>query len=199
MSLVPHVLGLTLALTPRIEVEPEQPVVEPAARPTFEQVQATVEAEITIGPKEAERKLVTRADVEPVFKALAKLGWKVKDAKAITDRFLPDSDPLVRELRRSKSFATKIADYPNVYDRLDRLRRMPYGMRRVREFATTRNGHELLEYMTTTKGGANLQRQLSRGRNGEGFGEPTGKLYTRADLLTELRRAYDAENEPAPR
>ncbi len=140
-------------------------------------------------------RLLTRGDVQAVLVKLGQRGWNVPEQKPLVDRFLPDGDTVARILRARKNepFAKKIAGYPNVYARLDQLRRMPYGTRRIQEFASTPGGHTMLQYMTSTKGGAELSRQLSRGQGGKGFGEATGRLYTKKDLEDELERLHEEQ------
>lgn len=181
--------SVAVALVPTIGVADD-------SLPDFDKVREVVAARLSGGRSDFPDRLLTRRDVEPVFPAIAKLGWDVPDPKAFVVRFLPDNDPLARELRnpRSAEFAKSVAKLPNVYDRLDRLRRMPYGMRRIREFAGTPGGSKLLEYMTTTKGGARLERQIARGQDGRDFDQPTNRLYTQKDLLNELQMLYDAES-----
>ena len=86
----------------------------------------------------------------------------------------------------------RIEAMSGAYDRLDRLRKMPYGPRRIRELIAGPDGYKLIEYMTSTKGGKNLGRQLSRGVNGKGFNKPTGKLYTARQFTAELQRLHKA-------
>src|SRR5690606_6720734 len=51
----------------------------------------------------------------------------------------------------------------------------------------------LIEYMTTTKAGKRLGKQVSRGEHGEDFNKPTGKIYNETQLLKRLKTSYDAE------
>jgi hypothetical protein len=69
---------------------------------------------------------------------------------------------------------------------------MPYGPRRIRELIRGPDGYKLIEYMTTTKGGKNLSKQLACGVNGKGFNKPTGKIYTLRQLTAELQRLHKA-------
>ena len=87
-------------------------------------------------------------DVAPLFKKLDKLGWKVADEKQIIGRVLSDNHSLVKQLRplKGKKFMGQVSKSPAAYDRLDRLSKMPYGKRRVRELIDTPGGHKLIEY-----------------------------------------------------
>jgi len=139
--------------------------------------------------------LLARNQVGPLFVRLEKLGWRVKERDKISARLLPENDSLVRQLRSTggRRFMRKLAKMPGAYDRLDRMRRMPYGSRRLREWMSNRGGDKLLEYMTTTRGGKLLSKQIARGKNGKGFDKPTGRLYTDRDLLKALKTSYKAE------
>ena len=93
----------------------------------------------------------------------------------------------------------RIGKQTGAYDRLDRLRKMPYGPGRIRELIRGPDGYKLIEYMTTTKQGKNLGRQLSRGVNGKGFNQPTGTIYTSRQLtaaLQQLHKAALAKSQP---
>ena len=139
--------------------------------------------------------LVAANDVTPIFAKLKKLGWTVADEREITGLLVPDSDPLVRQLRTTngRKFMRKITSLPGGYDRLDRLRKMPQGEQRLREMIQSPGGEKLVEYMTSTPEGRNLGRSLSQSPSGKDFNKPTGRLYTAADVERRLLESYAAE------
>lgn len=139
--------------------------------------------------------ILSRGIVSKTLTKLEKAGWKLSDRKAFEERFLKDSDFLVRQLqtKAGRQFTQRIGKQTGSYDRLDRLREMPYGPRRIRELIRGPDGYKLIEYMTTTKQGRNLGKQLSRGVNGKGFNKPTGKIYTIRRFVDELQRLHKAE------
>lgn len=139
--------------------------------------------------------IITQGDVTPLFVKLEELGWKVADKSDVLEQILPNGDYLVRQLRtkKGKKFMRKIGRLSGGYDRLDRLRKMPYGNRRIREFIQMPGGYKMIEYMTTSKGGRNLGKQLSRAKGGKNFNKATGRLYTSKDVTERLKKSYDAE------
>jgi hypothetical protein len=144
--------------------------------------------------------LITRGDVTKLGDVLKKLGGVPEDWQEILDDVLPDGDELVRALRtpRGRSFMRKVASQPGGYDRLDQLRSLPQGSRRVRELIEAPGGEKLIEYLATTKGGRSLGKQLARSKGGRGFDDPTGRIYTEADLLTRLEASYQQQSGKAP-
>lgn len=142
--------------------------------------------------------LITQEEAGKVFPALKAKGWEVKSSKEVTEHLLPASDELVRQLRAQpgKKFMRKIGSVSQGFDRLDKLRGLPYGSRRVRELMNDPGGYSLIEYMATTKGGQTLGRQLTATGRGD-FNAPTDRIYTESDLLGALKALYDAEHSPA--
>lgn len=136
--------------------------------------------------------LITRNQVRPVFKQLQKAGWDVKEQKEILNRVHADNDFLATQLRTPKGikFMRKISRLPEGYDRLDHILVMPYGKRRIKEFINSPGGNLMIEYMTTTKGGKNLGKYLSQTKTGKGFNAPTRRIYTEAQLVQVLQKAY---------
>jgi hypothetical protein len=50
----------------------------------------------------------------------------------------------------------------------------------------------LIKYLTTTPGGIATGKILASAPNGEGFNEPTSRIYTAPMLLRHLRKSYAA-------
>lgn len=204
------VLGLLGILALDVQVAPgqnaaAQPPIAPAdpaaaaadapSIPGFKQVEAAVRGHFAAIKGYRPGDIISRKDVTSLFPKLAKMGWTVREQKDVSALVLDDGDPLVKALHTPAGlkFMRKLSPLPAVYDRMDRLRSMPYGMRRIHELIQGPDGHKLFEYMVTTPGGRNLGVQLSQGKNGAGFNEPTGRLYTEADLLGRLRLSYDKQ------
>ena len=163
---------------------PEFPVIEKVVEEHFAELRGYKPGDI-----------LTRRDVTPLFAKLEKQGWKVADQAAILDSLLTDHDSLVRELRsrNGRPFMRQIGRLPEGYDRLDRLRKMPYGERRIRELIRNPGGWTMIAYMTTTPYGRNLSKQVARGRNGQNFDKATGRLYTAKDVLARLKKSHETE------
>ncbi len=190
-------LPLGLLSTGFALADQEKATASPAAEeklPKFEDVEKAVAEKLAAAPDYQQGDLVSQSDAKGVFDQLAKMGWQVKDRQELMDRVLPDGDLLIRELRtqKGKKFMRKITEFERGFDRLDRLRKMPYGPRRVRELVEGPDGYKLIEYMTTSEGGKNLGTQLSHAQNGKDFNKPTGRIYTQDDLIDRLKTSYAA-------
>lgn len=167
----------------------------PKPFPTFEEVERLVRQHFADRKDYRFGDLITRQDVEPVYKKLAGRGWKIAEWSQIEKQFLSDRDYLVKQLRsrRGQPFMREISHMPNGYDRVDRLRKMPYGRQRIKELIRGPDGHKLIQYMTTTQGGSNLGRSLSRTRKGKNFNRATGRIYTLDQFLACLKQSHKAE------
>lgn len=182
---------------------------EPAAAPSsslpqFEQVRTTVNEYFRTLPEYEAGGVLTRKDVQPLFARLQAVGWTVADREAILAQVPQEGDFLVQQLRtpEGRKFASRIAAYPDGYDRLERLSRIPNGKTTVRDLVRSKGGDKLIEYLATTPGGAEMGKMLSKDPRGAKFNQPTGKIYTAAQLLARLKQSYaaaggTASDEPA--
>jgi hypothetical protein len=163
--------------------------------PTFEKVEQTVEKQLTANRSYRSGDLLTSSVVETLFRKLEKINWKVADRKDILKLVLPESDWMARQFSgdSGRNFMRQIANLPGGYDRVDRLRRMPYGQQQIADLVHSPDGYLMFEYMTTTQGGKNLGNMLSQGVNGQDFNRPTGRIYTELDLVKRLKKSYDRE------
>jgi hypothetical protein len=163
--------------------------------PSFDDVKQTVEEHFAATRDREANDLITAGSVGALFGKLEKLNWKVADRKEILKSVVPESDWLARQFatRNGRKFMRQISELPDGYDRVDRLRRMPYGERRVADMIRNPDGGKMIEYMTSTREGKNLGRMVSRGVRGEDFNKPTGRIYTQLDLLKRLKKSYELE------
>ena len=170
---------------------------EPLQLAPFSEFEAIARGSLESAKIYKKNDIITRDQVVPILQRFKARGWEIKGSRKFTDRLLSPVDYMVRQLRSKQGlrFMRQINQYDGGYDRLDRLRRMPYGKRRVRELITTPDGYKLIQYMTTTKYGLNLGRQLSKGVNGANFNKPTGRIYTVKSLVEELEKLYKNEAE----
>jgi hypothetical protein len=180
--------------------------------PSFETVTSTVQKQLATNRSYRPGDLITTSAADSLFRKLEKINWKVADRRDILKLVLADSDWMARQFStdRGREFMREIAELPGGYDRVDRLRRMPYGQQQIADLIRSPDGYKLFEYMTTTQGGRNLGGMLSRGVNGRDFNSPTGRIYTEVELLKRLKKSYDIEavrrlaiekkstDEPAP-
>lgn len=137
--------------------------------------------------------ILSRSEVEAVYKLLARQGWKVPKWKLFLQRVPADHSFLVRRLRTDdgRKFMAHIAKYPGGYDRLDRMSRLARGQLLVDELIRGPDGHKMIQYMTKTSAGATLGSMLSDTARGKDFNKPTGQIYTVDMLLDALRESYD--------
>ncbi len=135
--------------------------------------------------------IISRSNVEPLFAQLADRGWNVADRKAVLAAVPADDNFLVTSFRTKsgRKFMRDVAKYPEAYDRLDRLARLPYGKLAIRRLIRGPDGYRMIEYMTTTRGGIELGKQLSNAPQGKNFNRPTGRLYTAELLLKRLKKS----------
>jgi hypothetical protein len=162
--------------------------------PSFDLVTTTVQEALAARHGYRAGDLLTVSTVDPVFGELAKINWKVSDRKDISKLLLPDGDWLARQLtsRGGRQFMRAVSELPQGFDRVDRLRRMPYGQRQLQDLIYAPDGSKIFEYMTTTSGGKNLSKMLTHGVNGANFDRPTGRIYTELQLIKRLKKSYDA-------
>lgn len=138
--------------------------------------------------------LITRDQVEPLLAKLQGMGLPLTDAKQILEMVPAKGDFLVEQLGTpaGRSFMRRAAVYPNAYDRLDRLSRMPLGQQTVRDLIKGPGGEKMIEYMTKAPGGLELGKMLSNCPDGQHFNTPTGRIYTVEMLLARLQESYAA-------
>jgi hypothetical protein len=170
------------------------------ARPSFQEIAAYVEREFVNRTYYQAGDIISESEVKPLFAAFDRMGWKATDRLLILALVPDDTDFIVRQLRSTpgRKFMTKISGYPLAYDRIDRMTQLPRGRQLVHELVTGVGGYEMLEYMTTTQGGKNLGKQLSRDPHGADFNKPTGRIYTVEALIARLKKSYDASATVAP-
>lgn len=143
--------------------------------------------------------LISRSQVEPVFDALERLGWKVGDRAEILNSVLPDGSYLVQQFRSDKGqpFMRKVSGERLAYDRLDQISRMPGGKLMIQDFLRFRNS----ELSLSSKSPLDISRiarlQPKENRSGApseaDLDKPTGRLYTVDALVARLEQSYEAE------
>ncbi len=160
--------------------------------PTFKEVSRVVGRHFATLSGHKASDLITRKDVAPIFSRLREIGWVVEDRKEILSRVPAADDFIAKQLRTNKGlrFMRSVAKYPEAYDRLDRLSRIPHGKQTIKDLVRGRDGDKMIEYMTTTSGGKNQGKMLSKDRGRKNFNRPTGKIYTAKALLIELKASH---------
>ncbi|MGE3315400.1 MAG: hypothetical protein AB7O26_09805 [Planctomycetaceae bacterium] len=169
--------------------------------PKFDDIQQAVVKQLALGKDYQPGDLLTDAAIAPIFRSIEELGWNVQPRKEIERLFLPENDWLAKQLRtkKGKIFMRNVAKNADGFDRIDRLRRMPGGEKQLSELIQSPEGFKMVEYMTTTPGGKNLGKQLSRGKNGANFNEPTGRLYTQKQLIERLKQLHHLQEQQTRR
>ncbi len=166
--------------------------------PKFSDVEARAKA-FFIAESIAPDDLIDRSQATAALAAVAKLGWKPKDPQPLLEQVHSADSYFIRRLRKpdGQRFLAQINRMPLGLDRLDRLAALDRGPAMLDEFVRGPDGHKMIEYMTSTRGGRNLGAMLAGAPNGQSFNEPTGRIYTAGDFLTELKKLYAAEREAA--
>jgi len=171
----------------------------PRPRPTWESIETTVASYFSAIPGYRSGDIISRNQVQPLLVKLASLGWKVPAADQLLEKVPADQSWLVVHLRTpaGTKFMRQIARYPRGYDCTDRLASISGGQDTVAALIRGPGGEKMIQYLTTTRYGKNMGRELSQVPGGADFTQPTGKIYTSADLLAELTQLY-AEPAQAP-
>ena len=132
--------------------------------------------------------IISRRDVEPVFKEINKLGWRVAEKEEILAKIPADDDFLVRQLRTKagRKFMSKATGGVQTYNRLDTFSKYKGGNQFVRDVVQMPDG-----YKYTTPGHTPTLRQLGDFLPKDvNIDRPTGKLYTVKMFLVQLRKSY---------
>lgn len=142
--------------------------------------------------KYAPNTILSRGDADQLFTVLKDDGWPVPGSEKILKRILPDNDYMVQQLREpvAKRFLDHISQYPDGFDRVDRMRQLPRGNIFLHDLIRNPGGFKLIQYMTTPPLGDNLGKQIENTPKGKNFNEPTHKLYTVDQLLDAMKYAY---------
>lgn len=167
-----------------------------AAKLTVEGVRKLAEAHFAGIPGRTSSDIISKSDVAPLLASLKKEGWNSLKPEWTLDRVLADSDPLVKELRtpKGRELIRLSAQSPLVYDRLDRLVRLPGGQQFVHDVAKLPDGVKILS-AKPTPGLKNLAQLLPKSGGGQtpqgkDFDKPTGNLYTAKHVVDELAKQF---------
>ncbi len=200
-AVLPVVCLLSCLVLPiNVSAQVAKTAAQPAARvgsfPNPPNVEALMSDYLEKLTERQETDLISRDDIQPLFKELEDIGWDVLDQKAIEGQLLEDSDWLVRSLRTTSGtkFMRKIAAYPGGYTQLDLLRQSSQGKKEVASLIKTPGGEELIELLATTKVGRNTSQRLAATRSGRSKPQAP-RLYTKADVYKQLMASYATEAE----
>lgn len=165
----------------------------------FRQVESVVDGALA-DQSELPGSIITREDATRALQSTARAGWQVRDPEEILADLLPQRSFLVQQLRSrsGRELQDHLAAHPSEYDRLDRLSQLSDGRRIVQMLVRGPDGYKLLEYLSDTQGGQRTGDMLSRSPGGEDFNEPTGRIYTRDQLIERLKQHYVDEGGEVP-
>jgi len=166
--------------------------------PNFAVVHKMVRQQLASGHATQRGGLISQHEVAPIFQQLQQLGWDVTDRDEILQDVLPIGDPVVTILRspKGRKFASQVAGYKLIYDRLDRIVREPGGQRLLRDLVKLPDAARYAK-QNTGVGVPNLVDFLPKTRSGKtravkDYEKPTGKIYTSEQLLGRLRKSHHA-------
>jgi hypothetical protein len=168
--------------------------------PSFKRVEHVVAAQLGKTSGYERNDLLSKRDVQPLFRQLANIGWKVSDQQAILQQVLHDDHPLVQELRtpEGRKFMRRVSGQASIYDRLDRLSQDERGRESLRTLIRLPNdklfGHATANSQVSNM--SDLVQLIDRGnanrRGTKDLDKPTGRIYTADDLLERLRQSHQA-------
>jgi len=146
--------------------------------------------------------ILARSEAQACFAQLAALGWKPADATELAAAVPGDDEFIVKHLRGKNNkdgqrFMRHVASYPDGYDRLDRMIRMPRGEIITEDLIHNPGGFRMVEYLATAQGGQEMGKMLSQTPQGKNFNQPTGRIYTAEQLLARLKTSYSADTAGA--
>jgi hypothetical protein len=141
--------------------------------------------------------LITREQTQPLLDAFRRQGWKPSLLDDIASRLVSEEEFLSKELDSTagKKFMKQIAKYPQHYDCLDRLSRLPLGHETVRNLINYYGGEKMIELLTTNATSKDVGKMLAQSPNGAHFNEPTGRIYTATMLVDAFREAITGKQK----
>ena len=169
--------------------------------PSFTDVKAAVMRHFERLPDYQPGNIISQSEVAPLFAQLKRIGWTVADRKAILERVPQEDDYLIKTLRTAsgRKFMQKISPSPGVYDRLERLSKLPRGKRTVQKLMGQGDrGADVIKHFATHPAGKTVGQLMSKpNKGGVNYGKPTGRIYTVTMLLAQLKKSYAAAKKDA--
>lgn len=160
--------------------------------PTFETVKELVNRHFSTLADYHDGDLLSLSTVEPIFDALSEIGWKPSDIEQVYDNFLFDNTYFVTTMRSNsgRTFMRELANYPDVYGRLERISWLPRGQRFLNELIDNPKRKEVLPFLASEEGARALEKQFAGDSRARNFDLPTGHIYTAKQFLTELEQSH---------
>jgi len=157
--------------------------------PDWSKLEQVASRDLAILPDYQPGDLIVESNVMPMFDHFQQMDWNVTERRVIQRQLIKDSDFIARRLRTKKGmkFMRNMAKYPDAFDRLYRMAALSGGRTLVNDLIAEPAGHEMIEYLTTSKGGKNMGKMLARAPKGAQFNKPTDRIFTEKQLLARLR------------
>jgi hypothetical protein len=164
--------------------------------PTWQKIEKAASQALCSGPDYAPGDIIARSEAQAFLGKVAALGWEPDDAQELAAAVPGDDEFIVKRLRGKNNkdgqrFMRHVAKYPEGYDRLDRMIRLPRGEIITADLIHNPGGFQMVEYMATAQGGIELGKMLSETPKGKNFNAPTGRIYTAEQLLARVHKSYD--------
>ena len=180
----------------------DEAIAKKKALPPFSKVQKVVQRHFSTLPDHKPGDIISKSDVEPVFKQLRVLGWKVGARQSILNQVLDDQDFVVQQLRSKagRKMMRKMASYQQAFDRLERVSKLPGGKALVRDLIKLPDAHEYMQDPPKPPL-KDLTHLLPKRANGKlpkavDFDKPTGHIYTQEQLLQRLKQSHARAKRP---
>jgi hypothetical protein len=174
----------------------------PEELPQFSQVRALVESHMQTNSDFRRGDLITRGDVAPALGDVEALGWKNVSQSAAVMNLIEEGDFLARQLRsaQGQTFMRRVSGSRLIYDRLDRISRMPGGQRMIQDLIKLPDGHRYAK-VDPGRGVPNLSDLLPKNASGKtarvpDLDKPTGKIYTLDEFLKQLEISHRKAQQP---
>ncbi len=144
--------------------------------------------------------LVTYDTARRIFYELWEQRWNVSDQAEILKQVTPNNSFLAQQCLSAggQKFLKQAGDPQTVFDRLERLSRLPEGQQKIRDLMAGPQGHhDMLAYMLGSQGSKLLIEGAVDHPDARDFNKPTGKIYSPEALLERIKKShqYDVEVE----
>ncbi|MBN1395769.1 MAG: hypothetical protein JW959_12170, partial [Pirellulales bacterium] len=128
------ILPLVLSIAATFATTRESRGADPSI-PPFDAIEKTALAYFEELPDYLPGDLITRTQVEPLLDQLKKMGLPLPDEAEILESVPDKNSFIVKQLSTpaGRKFMRSIARFPDAYDRVDRLSRLPRGKQTVRD------------------------------------------------------------------
>lgn len=191
-------IGLCLVLIPGslVAQDPRKP-------PSFAEIRELVDQHFAEQSHLRVGDITCQNDVRSLFSTLEASGWIVEDRDEILNKMLSANDPLLRILRspNGAKFMSQVANEKLIYDRLDRIVRVPGGQRLLTDLVKLPDAARFAK-QKTPPGVPDLEDLLPKDRSGKtrqvkDFNKATEKIYTAADFKKALQKSYEMAEHKA--